>query len=76
MVFLSGVAEVILGVGLLFPETQSLAAWGVMLLLIAIFPANIYMYQKGGAAFGVSDRILFWRLPLQLVLIFWAYWFT
>jgi uncharacterized membrane protein len=76
LVYLSGIAEVILGLGLFFPVTQSLAAWGVILLLLAILPANYYMYQKGGAAFGLSDTVLFWRLPAQFILIAWAYWFT
>ena len=76
LVNLSGVAEIVLGIGLLVPRLQVLSAWGIILLLIAVFPANLCMYQKGGAAFGLSDRIVFWRLPLQLVLIAWAYWFT
>ena len=76
LVFLSGVAEVTLGVGLLIPATQVWAAWGLIALLVAVFPANIYMYQLGGAAFGWPDWVLLARLPLQLVLIAWAYWHT
>jgi uncharacterized membrane protein len=76
LVYLSGVAEIFLGICLLIPMLQSYAAWGIILLLIAIFPANYYMYKKGGAAFGMSDAIVFWRLPFQFVFIAWAYWFT
>jgi uncharacterized membrane protein len=76
MVYLSGAAEVALGIALLIPALQSYAAWGIILLLITVFPANFYMYQKGGAAFKMSDRALFWRMPLQLALIIWAYWYT
>lgn len=72
MVTLSGIAEVVLGVGLLFPVTRSLSAWGLILLLIAVFPANVHM--------AISNRFqkfpawLRWaRLPLQGVLIWWAY---
>ena len=43
MVDISGIAEIVLSIGLLFSATQSLAAWGVIVLLIAVFPANIYM---------------------------------
>ena len=68
---LAGLAEMTLGVGLLYIDTQSIAAWGIMLLLIAVFPANIYMYQKG--SFGIPKWILLLRLPLQFVLIYWAY---
>lgn len=44
LVYLSGVAEILLGIGLLIPALQVYAAWGVILLLIAVFPANVYMY--------------------------------
>lgn len=73
---ISGSAEMLLGMMLIRPEVRSLAAWGIILLLIAIFPANIYMYQQGGNAFGVPDWSLLLRLPLQLVLLAWAYWHT
>ena len=76
LVYLSGVAEMVLGICLMISAVSTWAAWGIIALLIAVFPANIYMYQKGGAAFRVSDRMLFWRLPLQFVLMLWAYWHT
>lgn len=75
MVVLSGVAEVVLGIGLLFPATRSVSAWGLILLLIVVFPANVFM--------ATSDRfrklpawIRWGRLPLQGLLIWWAYQFT
>ncbi|MBD2699507.1 DoxX family protein [Spirosoma sp. BT702] len=75
MVQLSGVAEVVLGIGLLFPQTRSLAAWGLILLLIAVFPANIYMVTSN--RFRKFPLWLRWlRLPLQAVLIWWAYQYT
>jgi uncharacterized membrane protein len=73
LVYVSGVAEIGLGAGLLIPSLQKWAAWGLIALLIAVFPANIYMYQRGSAAFGIPDWALLARLPLQLVLIAWAY---
>ena len=76
LVQLSGVIEIVLGLLLLFQKTQRLAAFGIILLLIAIFPANFYMYQQGGAYFGVSDTALFFRLPLQIFLIAWAFVYT
>ncbi|MEQ8906954.1 MauE/DoxX family redox-associated membrane protein [Ekhidna sp.] len=73
--WLSGIAEIILGVLLLIPEYTSFAAWGVIALLIAVFPANIYHFMKGW-----RKKKLVWvlalRLPLQFVLIWWAYSFT
>ncbi|MCK8491317.1 DoxX family protein [Spirosoma sp. RP8] len=75
MVVLSGIAEVILGVGLLFPATRSLSAWGLILLLIAVFPANLYMATS--SRFRKFPAWLRWaRLPLQGVLIWWAYQYT
>jgi len=68
---ISGFAEIVLALGLLFENTRSYAAFGTILLLIAVFPANLYMYQKG--ARGIPRWILALRLPLQLVLIGWAY---
>ena len=43
MVILSGIAEIIFGLGLLFEQSRNYAAWGIILLLIAVFPANVYM---------------------------------
>ncbi len=63
----------LLGMMLIRGEVRSLAAWGLILLLIAVFPANIYMYTQGGEAFGVPDWALLVRLPLQLLLMAWAY---
>lgn len=73
---ISGTAEIILGLGLRSEATRSLSAFGIMILLIAVFPANLFMYQKQKP--GIAKRILFlfWRLPFQAVLIGWAYLFT
>lgn len=73
---LSGAAELLLAMMLMRPEVRSLGAWGVILLLIAVFPANVHMFMQGGAAYGVPDWAMLVRLPLQLVLILWAYWHT
>lgn len=75
MVIISGVAEIAFGLGLLFPLTRSYAAWGLIILLVAVFPANIYMATSG--RFHQIPSILLWiRLPLQLVLIWWVYQYT
>ena len=55
---------------------SKLSAWGIILLLIAIFPANLYMLQNEKASFGLPKWLLLFRLPLQLVLIYWAYLYT
>ena len=76
LVYISGVAEIVLGVGLLIPQYRRLAAWGVILLLIAVFPANIHHYTSGGAGMDIPESLLIVRLLFQGVLIAWAYVYT
>ena len=73
---LSGAAEIILGFLLTVPLSSHFAAWGIVALLVAVFPANLYMYQNKTASFGLPKWILFFRMPLQLLLILWAYQYT
>jgi len=81
LVYLSGVAEIAVGVGVLIPRTRRYAAWATIALLIAIFPANVYMATSMVVVDGIggtnpSPVIRWGRLPLQGVLILWAYWYT
>jgi uncharacterized membrane protein len=76
-VYISGLFEIVLGALLLVPRMQQRAAWGLIALLIAVFPANIFMYQhQTEVAPDVSPTLLLWRLPLQGVMIALAYWYT
>ncbi|CCH00591.1 hypothetical protein FAES_2582 [Fibrella aestuarina BUZ 2] len=75
LVFWSGVAELALGLALLLPALRTWAAWGIIALLIAVFPANVYMAT--GEKFQKIPAWVRWgRLPLQAVLIWWAYQYT
>jgi uncharacterized membrane protein len=74
--YLSGIAESIFGIGLCIPVFSKFSAWGIVVLLIAVFPANLFMFQDKKAGMGLPKSILLLRLPLQLVLIFWAYYYT
>jgi uncharacterized membrane protein len=79
LVFLSGVAEVLCGLGLLLPQTRKAAAWGTIALLIAVFPANIHVAVNNIPVFGAKEgagALGYIRLPFQLVLIVWAWWYT
>jgi uncharacterized membrane protein len=76
LVALSGVAEIMLGALVLLPRCQVLAAWGLIALLIAVFPANLHMALHTELYPEFSPVILWARLPLQGVLIAWAYWYT
>lgn len=73
---IAGIAEVILGIGLCIPATSTLSAWGIIALLIAIFPANLFMFTNKKAGMGLPKIVLLIRLPLQILLIFWAYIYT
>ncbi|UOQ66325.1 DoxX family protein [Hymenobacter volaticus] len=74
LVYVSGAAEIAGGLGLLFPATRQVAGVGLVLLLVAVFPANVYMLQAHGAGLSVPMWALWLRLPLQLVLIAWVWW--
>ena len=74
--YISGAAEILLGIGLLIPTLRSVSAWGVIALLIAVFPANIYHLQSKGAGKKVPIWGLWLRLPIQFILMYWAYTYT
>ncbi len=75
LVYLSGVAEIALGTLLLFKRWAAMAAWGIIALLIAVFPANVHMALHP-ETYAFSPALLWLRLPLQGVLIAWAYLYT
>lgn len=74
MVLLSGVFEIAGGVGLLVPRTRRAAGIGLILLLIAVFPANVQMLRNAQAshASALAQALLWTRLPLQLAVIAWV----
>jgi uncharacterized membrane protein len=79
LIFLSGVAELGLGIAVLFPALRPWAAWGIILLLIAIFPANVHIALHNVPVFGAAEGAGVWnwvRLPVQGLLILWAWWYT
>ncbi len=76
LVLLSGAAEIAGGLGLLVPSTRRAAAWGIVLLLIAVFPANLWMVEHPDRFSSIPLWVLWIRLPLQLPLIWWAWQYT
>ena len=76
LVYISGFFEIVLGLLLLFPSFRYIAGWGLILLLIAVFPANIYLAQTNGAALNTTPLVAWGRLPFQFVFIAIAYWHT
>lgn len=79
LVYISGVFEILGGVGLLVPMTKKAAAWGLVALYISVFPANINHAVNNVPMLDGTElhpALLWGRLPLQVVLILWAWWFT
>lgn len=76
LVYISGFFEILFGLMILFPKYRYYGSIGLILLLIAVFPANIYLAQNKEAqeAIGASQQIAIWRLPMQGILIWIAYW--
>jgi uncharacterized membrane protein len=79
LVYLSGIAEIVCGVGVLIPRLRVIAAWATIALLIAIFPANLHVAMNNVPMVGAAEGAGIWnwvRLPFQLVFIAWAWWYT
>ena len=78
VVYVSGVAEILGGLGVLLPATRRFAGWGLVALLIAVYPANVQMAIEAERWVGQgTPRWALWaRLPFQFLFIAWAWWAT
>ncbi len=76
LVLVSGAAEIAGGLGVILPYTRRCAAWGIVCLLIAVMPANVWMAQHPELTPSVPVWLLWLRVPLQLPLIWWALKYT
>jgi uncharacterized membrane protein len=76
LVYISGAAEAGLGALLLIRRWVVWAAWGLIALLVAVFPANVHMAMHADLYPSISALALWLRLPVQGLLIAWAYWYT
>ena len=76
LVYLSGLFEILGGLGIMIEKTRFVAGWGLVALLIAVFPANIYMAVEGVGFAGLEpDPVALWlRLPLQFVFMAVTWW--
>lgn len=76
LIDLSGGAEILGGAGVLVPLTRRAAGWGLIALLAAVFPANLNMALRDvrPPARYVDERLLWARLPIQVVLVAWVWW--
>ncbi|MDA0313635.1 MAG: DoxX family protein [Gemmatimonadetes bacterium] len=76
LVYLSGILESLGGAAVLAPRLRASAGWGLVLLLVAVFPANLQMALNPDLFPDIGSAVLYVRLPLQVPLIAWAYWAT
>ncbi len=76
LIYLSGFFEIVFGILLLIPKFTRFAAFGIVALLLAVFPANIFMAQNAELFSEFSPTALYLRLPLQMILIAWAFWYS
>ena len=72
-VYISGFFEVLGGVGVLVSKFRKIAGWGLVALLVAVYPANIYMALNADAFMSISIELLYFRLALQFLFFYWAY---
>ena len=72
-VYISGFFEILGGICVLIPSLRKIAGWGLVALLICVYPANIYMAITPEAFPEISIELLYFRLPLQFLFIYWAY---
>lgn len=76
LVYVSGLFEAVLGAALLFKRSTRPAAWGLVALLVAVYPANIHMALHPDLYPEYNQALLWVRLPVQLVLIAAVFWYT
>ncbi len=75
LVLLSGVAEIVLGLGLCFPTTKNLAIYGIIAMLAVFLLVHFYMISGEKASAGIPKWVLILRIPLQFGLMYWAYFY-
>ena len=76
LVYVSGVAEIAGGIGVLIPRVRRLAGFGLLALLVAVYPANIHMALHPELFPQMTPTALYVRLPFQFVFAAWVWWAT
>jgi uncharacterized membrane protein len=76
LIWLSGVLEIIVGVGIWIKKYRAISAWGMIGIMIAVFPANVHAYLNPQEFPEVPELTLLLRLPMQGLFILWAWWYT
>ena len=73
-VYWSGFFELLFGFLLINPKTRLIAGWGIIFVMITVFPANLYLAVTDGAAMNISKELAWGRLPFQYIFIGLAFW--
>lgn len=74
LVMVSGVFEILGAIGILLPQTRLIAGYGLMALIIAVYPANINMAMQPEKYQNISELFLYIRLPMQFILLWFVWW--
>jgi uncharacterized membrane protein len=75
LVYLSGIAEIVLGISLCFPGLKNLSIYGIITMLIVFLIVHFHMLSSKKASSGIPKWILILRIPLQFFLMYWAFWY-
>jgi uncharacterized membrane protein len=75
LICISGLIEILLGILVLIPFTRKFAAISIIVMLISFFPVNIFLLSSHGNGLDVGMWFLWLRIPLQFVLMYWAWWY-
>ncbi len=73
LVFWSGVAQIVLGIGLCIPVLKAISIYGIIAMLIIFLMVHFYMLSNKKAVTGIPNWFLLLRLPLQFGLMYWAW---
>lgn len=75
LVYLSGIAEIVLGIALCIPALEVYAVYGIIAMLLVFLLVHFYMLSGEKASAGIPKWILIIRIPLQFGLMYWAWWY-
>ena len=75
LVFWSGIAEIVLRIGLCIPVLKVISIYGIIVMLIVFLMVHFYMLSGKKASAGVPNWLLILRIPLQFGLMYWAWWY-
>lgn len=75
LIIISGIVEMALGISLCFPQSKDVGILGIIAMLIVFLLVHFYMLSSKKAGAGIPRWLLILRIPLQIGLMYWAYWY-